>query len=102
MLMHAPPPHEDPGPFIKVAQYLAGHGLRAPEIIAAQPDAGWVLLEDFGDARTRDWLDENPGGEQAAYEGAVDALMRLHNAPAGPFAPYGMAAHDRGFGLLDT
>ncbi|MBA4163322.1 MAG: aminoglycoside phosphotransferase [Erythrobacter sp.] len=100
MLMHAPPPHEDPAPFLNVAQYLAGHGLRAPGIIAAQPDAGWVLLEDFGDARMRDWLDENPSGEQAAYEGAVDALVRLHDAPAGPFSPYDMAAYAREFGLF--
>src|SRR3546814_7361700 len=46
MLMHAPPPHEDPGPFLEVAQYLARHDLRAPGIIAAQPEAGWVLLEE--------------------------------------------------------
>lgn len=100
MLMHAPPPHEDPGPFIEVAKYLVGHGLRAPEIIAAQPETGWVLLEDFGNDRMRDWLDRNPGGEQAAYEGAIDALVHLHKAPAGPFAPYDMAAYAREFGLF--
>src|SRR3546814_4702132 len=85
---------------LEVAQYSTRNDLRAPESSAAQPEAGGVLLEDFGDARMRDWLDENPSGEQAAYEGAVDALVRLHDAPAGPFAPYDMAAYAREFGLF--
>jgi aminoglycoside/choline kinase family phosphotransferase len=100
MLMHAPPPHEDPAPFLKVAEYLSRHAMRAPEIFAADTDQGWVLLEDFGNDRMRDWLDENPGGELAAYEVAVDALVKLHRQPAGPFPPYDMAAYTREHLLL--
>jgi aminoglycoside/choline kinase family phosphotransferase len=95
MLMHAPPPEEDPVPFLNVADYLIAHGLRAPEVIAADPDRGWVLLEDFGNDRMRDWLDENPDGELAAYEKAIDALVKLHDQPAGPFPPYDMATYTR-------
>lgn len=100
MLMHAPPPHEDPQPFLDVAQYLAQNGMRAPEIYAADAAQGWVLLEDFGHDRMRDWLDVNPSGEQAAYAGAIDALVRLHAVPPGPFAPYDMAVYQREAGLL--
>jgi len=100
MLMHAPPPQEDPQPFLDVAEYLTAHGARAPQIYAADAAAGWVLLEDFGTDRMRDWLDDNPAGELAAYEGAVDALVALHLQPAGPFAPYDMAAYQRETGLL--
>ncbi|MGQ7828902.1 aminoglycoside phosphotransferase family protein [Altererythrobacter sp. Z27] len=100
MLMHAPPPHEDPQPFLDVAEYLTAHGARAPQIYAADAAAGWVLLEDFGTDRMRDWLDENPAGETAAYEGAVEALVALHRQPAGPFAPYDMAAYQRETGLF--
>src|SRR5687767_200081 len=32
MLMDAPPPHEDPGPFLHVGKWLRTHGMRAPEI----------------------------------------------------------------------
>lgn len=91
MLMHAPPPHEDPAPFLHVAHWLNDHGMRAPAILAADAAAGWVLTEDFGDDRMRDWLDTHPQDERAAYAAAVDALVALHRLPAGPFAPYDMA-----------
>lgn len=95
MLMHAPPPHEDPQPFLDVAAYLAAHNARAPEIYAADVASGWVLLEDFGNDRMRDWIDANPSGETASYEGAIDALVELHRQPPGPFQPYDMAAYAR-------
>lgn len=95
MLMHAPPPHEDPKPFLNVAEYLNGIGARAPAIYAADAGQGWVLLEDFGTDRMRDWIDDNPDGELAAYQGAIDALVALHAHPAGPFPPYDMAAYQR-------
>jgi len=95
MLMHAPPPHEDPQAFLDVAGYLAEQGMRAPAIHHADPRAGWVLLEDFGDDRMRDWLDARPGDEETAYEAAVLALAELHGKPPGPFAPYDMEAYLR-------
>ncbi len=100
MLMHAPPPEEDSQPFLDVAEWLADHGQRAPAIHAADSAAGWVLLEDFGDARMRDWLDGNPGGEEASYAEAIDAQVRLHREPAGPFDAYDMDVYQREAGLL--
>lgn len=95
MLMHAPPPHEDPAPFLHVARWLGEHAMRAPAILAAEPEAGWVLTEDFGNDRMRDWLDLNPAAEREAYEAAVEALVALHRLPPGPFAPYDMAVYQR-------
>ncbi|MEL7196911.1 MAG: phosphotransferase [Pseudomonadota bacterium] len=100
MLMHAPPPHEDPAPFLKVAHWLTDQGMRAPEIIAEDAAKGWVLLEDFGNDRMRDWIDVNPEGETPAYEAAIDALVELHQRPAGPFDPYDMPTYQREVGLL--
>ena len=100
MLMHAPPPHEDPVPFLDVARWLTANGLRAPAILAADAPQGWVLTEDFGNDRMRDWLDAHPGDEQLAYEAAIDALAALHRVPAGPFAPYDMAVYAREAALL--
>lgn len=100
ILMHAPPPHEDPQPFLDVAGWLTANGLRAPQIYAADPATGWVLLEDFGDDRMRDWLDDHPQDEDAAYSTAIDTLVALHAKPAGPFPPYDMAAYQREVMLL--
>ena len=100
MLMHAPPPHEDPRPFLDVAHWLAAHGHRAPHILAEDAQEGWILLEDFGMDRMRDWLDENPEGEANAYAAAIDALAELHRVPPGPFDPYDMATYRREAALL--
>ena len=95
MLMHAPPPHEDPGPFLHVGRWLLDQGLRAPAILAEDAASGLVLIEDFGNDRMRDWLDENPAAELATYRTAIDALAALHKCPPGPFPPYDMAAYLR-------
>jgi len=100
MLMDAPPPNEDPGPFLEVGRWLSRHGHRAPAIYAEERGRGLVLLEDFGHDRMRDWLEANPEAEQAIYRTAIDALVALHRSPPGPFAPYDMAAYQREAALL--
>ena len=95
MLMHAPPPHEDPQPFLHVARWLREHGMRAPEILAQDAAQGWVLTEDFGDDRVKEWIDDHPQDEKAIYSTAIDALIELHRLPPGPFEPYDMAVYQR-------
>jgi aminoglycoside/choline kinase family phosphotransferase len=95
MLMDAPPPHEDPRPFLHVGRWLAEKGLRAPRIYAERAERGLVLLEDFGSDRMRDWLDLHPAKERSVYERAIDALVELHAHPAGPFEPYDLATYQR-------
>lgn len=95
MLMHAPPPNEDPAPFLRAAKWLDENAMRAPHILAEDAAKGWVLLEDFGDARMRDYLDQWPGDESAVYRGAVDALVQLHKLPAGPFLDYALSEYLR-------
>ncbi|NCP17738.1 MAG: phosphotransferase [Erythrobacter sp.] len=94
MLMYAPPP-EDPREFLDVGRWLLDQGVRAPLIHAEDSAAGWVLIEDFGDARMRDWLDDNPQDEEPAYRAAIDALVALHGTPPGPFPPYDEATYLR-------
>lgn len=95
MLMHAPPPHEDPAPFLHVARWLTANGLRAPDILAEDAAQGWVLTEDFGDDRMRDWLDVHANDEATAYGAAIDALVALHRVAAGPFPPYDLTVYAR-------
>jgi aminoglycoside/choline kinase family phosphotransferase len=100
MLMDAPPPHEDPGPFLDVGKWLAEHGHRAPQIHAEDRSRGLVLIEDFGEDRMRDWLDDNAHAEEEVYARAIDALVRLHASPPGPFAPYDLETYQREAGLF--
>jgi hypothetical protein len=82
VLMDAPPPHEDPQPFIDVAEWLIARGLNAPQILAKDLNRGLLLLGDFGSTRLRETLDEDPGRERELYELATDVLVHLHEHPA--------------------
>lgn len=81
VLMDAPPPHEDPRPFVAISEWLVSRGLTAPEILTKDLDKGLLLLGDFGNARLRETLDTDPGRERELYQTAVDVLVHLHGGP---------------------
>ncbi len=83
--------------FVAVAEYLRGQGLAAPEILAADTVQGLLLLEDLGFDLYTDVLSRN-GDERAMYEAAIDALVRLHAAPA----PHALAADKPLFAYDET
>jgi aminoglycoside/choline kinase family phosphotransferase len=92
VLMDAPPPHEDPRPFIAVAEWLSTAGLSAPHILGRDLAHGLLLLDDFGDARLRETLDAAPGRENELYAVAADLLVKLHRHPVMPgLKPHGLA-----------
>ena len=91
VLMDAPPPHEDPRPFVAMAQWLGDIGLVAPCVLAKDLTQGLLLLDDLGDARLRETLDADPGAEVSLYETAVDVLVHLHREPPPPeLLPHGL------------
>jgi N-acetylmuramate 1-kinase len=91
VLMDAPPPHEDPRPFIAVAEWLSARGLSAPEILARDLDRGLLLLADFGNDRLREALDSDPARERELYELATDVLVNLHgHSPMPDLPPHGL------------
>jgi aminoglycoside/choline kinase family phosphotransferase len=98
--MDAPPPHEDPRPFISIARWLTGRGFAAPAILSENLEHGLVLLEDFGDARLRETVDAAPESELRLYEEAVDLLIRLGQHEAADIRAYDLAEYQREAGLL--
>ncbi len=84
VLMDAPPPHEDPRPYVAVAEWLCSVGLSAPDIIGRDLERGLLLLGDFGSARLRETLDSDPQRERELYELATDVLIHLHRHPPMP------------------
>ena len=80
VLMDAPPGREDVTPFLAVARHLRELGYSPPEILAADPVRGLVLLEDLGDDKLST-LAQAGQGRVAHYELAVDLLADLHERP---------------------
>ncbi|MEO3471185.1 phosphotransferase [Roseomonas sp. CAU 1739] len=79
LLMDAPPP-EDVRPFLAVARHIAGLGLSAPDIVAADEDQGFLVIEDFGEATHAALLDAG-ADPLPLYLEAAEALAALHAAP---------------------
>jgi N-acetylmuramate 1-kinase len=79
VLMDAPPPQEDIGPYVVVAALLRELGFSAPAVLAEDRDEGFLLLEDFGDD-TYTRLLERGADEPALYTLAVDTLIALQQA----------------------
>lgn len=100
VLMDAPPPHEDPRPFIAIAEHLTGNGFAAPQILARDLEEGLVLIEDFGDLRVKEHVEDRPDAELDVYSRAVDLLAALHRLPAADVPPYDRAVYQREAGLL--
>ena len=100
ILMDAPPPNEDPRPFISVARWLGKQGFRAPVIYAEDLTHGLVLLEDFGDVRMRETVDGDAMQEDALYPQAIDLLVALRSHPTADVDPYDRATYQREAGLL--
>ncbi|MGJ8627176.1 MAG: aminoglycoside phosphotransferase family protein [Sulfitobacter sp.] len=82
IFMDAPPDlGEDVRPFVKVANYLNSVGLSAPKVFHQNPDAGFLLIEDLGDALFARLMDADSSAEDMLYCAATDLLIDLHTAP---------------------
>lgn len=100
VLMDAPPPHEDPRPFLSIARHLCAQGFAAPAILAEDLNEGLILLEDFGDARMREMIDGEQVDETATYAATVALLAELHRHPPATVPPYSRKELHREAGLL--
>ncbi len=100
VLMDAPPPHEDPRPFLHVAEHLTALGFAAPAVLASDLDQGLVLIEDFGDARMAETIAADPARERTIYEAAIDLAAELHRHPPAALDPYDMTVYQREAGLF--
>jgi len=70
--------------FVAVGEALRRLGLSAPELLAADMDAGFLLLEEF----PRDWLyDEGGSPIRERYLESAAVLAAIHSAPRPPVLP---------------
>lgn len=84
----APPATEKNAEFVAVARALAKGGVAVPQIVAADPQRGMLLLSDLGDALLLDAL--TPDNVDEYYRKAIDLLVCMQQiAPASAkLAPY--------------
>lgn len=66
---------QDVTAFFAVGNALAEQGFRVPKRLAADPQHGLALLEDFGDQI----ITENEGAIKERYELAIENIARLHS-----------------------
>ncbi len=93
VLMDAPPPQEDVGPFLRVARHLASLGFSAPRVLGEDAKRGFLLLEDLGDATYTRML-ASGADEEPLYLLATDTLIRLHELASAENAPAGTLPYD--------
>ena len=77
VVMDAPPPQEDVRPFVRMGRHLIALGLSAPQILAEDPEHGFLLLEDLGDDTFARVLAAG-GDEEMLYTRATDVLVQLY------------------------
>lgn len=96
VLMDAPlEKGEDTAPFLAVGRHLLDLGLSAPEIYATDPNAGLILMEDFGDDLFARVCDTSPDLEVPLYQAAVDLLVWLHRQSLPSLPLYSMDVYER-------
>ncbi len=85
IVMDAPPGFEDPRAFLATAAMFAAAAVRVPEVVEADLEAGFLLLEDFGSTQYLALL--APDTADALYADAFEALVAFQQAPAAPQLP---------------
>ncbi len=68
--------------FMAIGDWLRGNHFSAPETIFADPEAGFLLLEDFGDNLFVTMCDNNPKNENQLYAETIEFLRQLARLPA--------------------
>lgn len=89
---------EDVVPFIAMARGLRARGFSAPEILAADRNAGLLILEDLGNEFVA--AGHPPAPVEERYAAAVDVLLALHREalpetlPVEPGLDYALPHYD--------
>lgn len=87
IVMDAPPDKEDIRPWLDIAYRLARAGLHVPDIQAADPERGFVLMEDLGERLLLPELSESSADR--LYGSAMDALLAMQlRTDTGNLSPY--------------
>jgi aminoglycoside/choline kinase family phosphotransferase len=100
IVMDSPPGKEDVRPWLRIRDLLETGGVRVPQVLARDVDAGFLLLEDLGASTYLQVIDE--ANADALFDGAVSQLLKLQAiAPPGDLPAYDDALLARELRLFD-
>lgn len=100
IVMDSPPDKEDVRPWLRIRDLLERGGVRVPQVLARDVEAGFLLLEDLGGPNLTKVLDAD--NADAHFEAATGQLLRLQAiAPPVDMARFGDALLQRDAGLFE-
>ena len=100
IVMDSPPMLEDARPWLRMRDLLENGGVRVPQVLARDVDAGFLLLEDLGGPTLAQVLDD--GNADAYFDAAITQLLRLQSiAPPAGMGEFGEALLQRDAGLFE-
>jgi N-acetylmuramate 1-kinase len=102
VVMDAPPALIDTRPFLAMAARIAAAGLHAPQVLAADAEQGFVLLEDLGTRSYLEALREADGAQaNSLMRDAIRALVHWQqHVDAAALPPYDEAFFRRELALF--
>lgn len=100
IVMDSPPALEDVLPWLGIHDLLAGGGVRVPQVLARDADAGFLLMEDLGAGTMAQVVDA--ASADAHYEAAIGQLVKLQAiTPPADLPVFGEALLQRDAGLFE-
>ncbi|WP_277373730.1 phosphotransferase [Pseudomonas sp. AA-38] len=86
ILMDAPPPQENCAPFVRIAALLASAGVHVPQVLAADLERGFLILDDLGRQTYLEVIDERNADE--LFGDAIEALLMQQRLPLDDDLPH--------------
>ncbi len=100
IVMDSPPDKEDVRPWLRIRDLLEAAGVRVPQVLARDVDAGFLLLEDLGGPTVAQLI--NDANADAHMDAAITQLLRLQSlALPADFPVFGEALLQRDAGLFE-
>lgn len=87
-------------PFLCIANLLKNHGFKVPEIVAVEPQEGFVLLSDLGDLNYQEAMKQHEPTK--LYSQAIDSLIKIAQVETVALPLYDEAFLERELALCET
>ena len=72
--------------YVRIAEFLAEHGIAAPKIYFHDAEEGLIWIEDLGESDLFSFRDDTWLVRGALYRSAVDEIAKLHDLPESEWA----------------